>query len=182
MKFTPLSMAGAFRVDVEKREDERGFFARVFCAHEFADHGLETSFVQMNTSVTRKAGSVRGMHFQRPPKAEVKLIRCVRGAVFDVIVDLREGSPTFGHWQGTELTGDNRAMLYVPRGFAHGFQTLADDSELFYMHSEFYSPEHEGGLRFDDPDVGIAWPLPIAEMSPRDRQHPFLSQVGSIRS
>lgn len=182
MKFTPLSMAGAFRVDVEKREDERGFFARVFCAHEFAEHGLETTFVQMNTSVTRKAGSVRGMHFQRPPKAEVKFIRCVRGAVLDVIVDLREGSPTFGRWQGTELTGDNRAMLYVPRGFAHGFQTLADDSELFYMHSEFYSPEHEGGLRFDDPDVGIAWPLPIAEMSPRDRQHPFLSQVGSIRS
>lgn len=182
MKFTPLSMAGAFRVDVEKREDERGFFARVFCAHEFADHGLETTFVQMNTSVTRKAGSVRGMHFQRPPKAEVKFIRCVRGAVFDVIVDLREGSPTFGRWQGTELTGDNRAMLYVPGGFAHGFQTLADDTELLYLHSEFYSPEHEGGLRFDDPDVGIVWPLPIAEMSPRDRQHPFLSQVGSIRS
>lgn len=102
--------------------------------------------------------------------------------MFDVIVDLREGSPTFGRWQGTELTGDNRTMLYVPRGFAHGFQTLADDTELFYMHSEFYSPEHEGGLRFDDPDVGVAWPLPITEMSPRDRQHPFLSQVGSIRS
>lgn len=182
MKFSPLSMAGAFRVDIEKREDERGFFARTFCAHEFADHGLETAFVQMNTSVTRKAGSVRGMHFQRPPKAEVKFIRCVRGAVFDAIVDLREGSTTFGRWQGTELTGDNRAMLYVPRGFAHGFQTLADDTELFYLHSEFYSPEHEGGLRFDDPDVGIAWPLPITEMSPRDRQHPFLSQVGSIRS
>lgn len=182
MKFTPLPIAGAVRVDIEKREDERGFFARTFCAREFADHGLETTWVQMNSSLTRRTGSVRGMHFQRPPKAEVKFIRCIKGAVFDVIVDLREGSLTYGRWHGTELTGDNRAMLYVPKGCAHGFQTLADDTELLYLHSEFYSPEHEGGLRFDDPDVGIGWPLPIAEISTKDRQHPLLGQVGSIRS
>jgi dTDP-4-dehydrorhamnose 3,5-epimerase len=181
MKFKALPIAGAFLIKIEKREDERGYFARTFCAREFADHDLDTVWVQMNSSLTRKKGSVRGMHFQRPPKAEVKFIRCLRGAVFDVIVDLREGSPTYGRWHAEEVSEDNHSMLYIPKGCAHGFQALADDTELLYLHSEFYSPEHEGGLRFDDPDIAISWPLPITEISLRDRQHPLLGQMGSIR-
>jgi dTDP-4-dehydrorhamnose 3,5-epimerase len=180
MKFQELAIPGVFRVDIEQRHDERGFFARTFCATEFAGQGLETHWVQMNSSLTRTQGSVRGMHFQRPPHAEVKLVRCVKGAIFDVVVDLRENSQTYGHWCGVELDEDNRSMMYIPAGCAHGFQTLKPDTELLYMHSEFYNKESEGGLRFDDPGVAINWPLPITEISLKDRHHPFLNQLGSI--
>ncbi|ASY63462.1 dTDP-4-dehydrorhamnose 3,5-epimerase [Sinorhizobium sojae CCBAU 05684] len=180
MKFGALPIAGAFLIDIEERKDERGFFARTFCVREFASQGLETVWVQMNTSLTKRKGSVRGMHFQRRPSAEAKLVRCVKGAVFDVIVDLRKGSPTYGHWHGVELTHENRTTIYIPTGCAHGFQTLEGDTELLYLHSAFYSPEHEAGLRFDDPDIAISWPLPITEISLKDRQHPSLTQLGSI--
>jgi dTDP-4-dehydrorhamnose 3,5-epimerase len=180
MRFTSLPLPGAWRVDLEKREDARGFFARLFCAEEFATHGLATHWLQCNTSLSRLAGTVRGLHFQRPPMAEAKLVRCLKGAIFDVLVDLRASSPTYGRWASLELSQDNRSMAYVPPGFAHGFQTLTPDAELLYFHSQVYSPQHEGGLRFDDPDVAIVWPLAVAELSPRDASHPLLSQLEPI--
>lgn len=180
MKFTALPLAGAFRVELEPRGDERGFFARLFCAGEFAEHGLATTWVQCNTSFTRRAGSVRGLHFQRPPMAETKLLRCLRGAIFDVIVDLRAGSSTFGQWHGERLDEGNRAMICVPEGFAHGFQTLTPDVEMLYFHSAPYSAAHEGGLRWDDPTVAIHWPLGITEMSARDAQFPTLDKLEPI--
>ncbi len=180
MIFTPLKLSGAYRIDLEKREDERGFFARLFCVEEFAALGLETAWAQMNTSLTRTTGSVRGLHFQRPPMAEVKVVRCLRGAAFDVMVDLRAGSPSFGQWDAVELTPENRSMVYIPHGFAHGFQTLAPDTELLYFHSAAYSAAHEGGVHHADPALGIRWPLAIAEISPRDRALPPLAALEPI--
>jgi len=180
MKFTPLTLSGAFLVDLEKREDKRGFFARYFCEKEFSTHGLETRWPQMNVSYTQEAGSVRGLHFQRNPKAESKVVRCISGAIFDVLVDLRVGSPSFGKWLGFELNEVNRTMVYIPKGFAHGFQTLLPNSELLYMHSEIYNPECEGGVKFDDPILNIVWPMPIADISARDLNHPNLTQVAPI--
>lgn len=177
MIFTPLAIAGAFRIDLDRREDSRGFFARLYCETEFAAHGLALRWVQCNTSYTRAAGSVRGLHFQRPPMAETKLIRCLHGAVFDVLVDLRAGSATFGQWHGLELSAENRSMVLIPEGCAHGFQTLRADTELLYFHSQFYSPAHEGGLRHDDPDLGIRWPRPVADISARDAALPGLNQL-----
>lgn len=181
MRFSPLPLSGAFRVELEPRGDKRGFFARLFCADEFAAHGLETGFVQCNTSLSEMAGTIRGMHFQRPPKAEAKLVRCLSGAIFDVIVDLRAGSPTFGRWHGERLDDENRSMLYVPKGFAHGFQTLTDGVEMFYFHSERYSASDEGGLRWDDPVVAIDWPLAVTEQSERDAKFPGLDKLEPIR-
>jgi dTDP-4-dehydrorhamnose 3,5-epimerase len=180
MIFTPLALAGAYLLDLEKREDARGFFARAFCEQEFAEHGLNGHWTQMNTSLSRQIGTVRGMHFQKPPMAEVKMVRCLRGAIFDVIVDLRLGSATFGKWAGRELTMDNRSMLYIPQGFAHGFQTLSPDCELLYFHSQTYSAAHEGGLRHDDPEVGVEWPLAVTELSARDASLPVLSEIEPI--
>ena len=180
MIFTPLSLPGAFRIDLDRREDDRGFFARVFCAREFEAHGLPTLFVQMNTSFTRATGTVRGLHFQRPPMAEAKVVRCLKGAILDVIVDLRAGSPTYGQWTSVELDEDNRAMIYVPPGFAHGFQTQRPDTELLYLHSQFYSPGHEGGLAHDDPQLDIPWPLPIVGVSARDATFPTLDALEPI--
>lgn len=180
MRFTSLPLPGAWRVDLDKRSDSRGFFARLFCASEFAEHGLATSWTQCNTSFSRLAGTVRGLHFQRPPMAEAKLVRCLKGAIYDVLVDLRAGSPTYGHWTTLELTQDNRAMAYVPPGFAHGFQTLTDNTELLYFHSQVYSPQHEGGLLFNDPDMAIAWPLAVVDLSPRDACHSRLNQLEPI--
>lgn len=168
MIFVPLPLAGAFRVELEPHGDSRGFFARMFCAEEFARQGLEAQWVQGNTSYTSAAGTIRGMHFQRPPMAEVKLLRCLRGAVWDVIVDLRSGSPTYGRWHGERLDDQNRHMFYVPQGFAHGFQTLTDDVEMLYFHSQTYSKADEGGLRWDDPAVSIDWPLKGNGHSARD--------------
>ena len=181
MKFTPLPLSGAFRVDLEPRGDARGFFARLFCAEEFAAHGLAARWVQCNTSFTAAQGTLRGLHFQRPPAAETKLLRCLRGAIFDVIVDLRSGSPTYGRWHGERLDDANRSMICVPEGFAHGFQTLTPDVEMLYFHSAAYSPAHEGGLRWDDPGVAVDWPLAVTEVAARDAAFPTLDKLEPIR-
>ena len=173
MIFTPTKLDGAFVVELERREDERGFFARAWCADEFAEHGLDTSIVQCNVSFNKRCGTLRGLHFQRPPHAEIKLIRCTRGAVFDVIVDLRPASPTYCQWVGIDLTEENGRMIYVPEGFAHGYQTLVDSSETFYQVSAAYAPEAEGGVRWDDPAFAIAWPeVENRIMNERDRSWP----------
>jgi dTDP-4-dehydrorhamnose 3,5-epimerase len=174
MRFEPLPLAGAYVIDLEPRRDPRGMFARAFCANEFAAQGLETTFVQANMSTTSRAGAVRGMHFQRPPHAEVKLVRCVRGSIYDVIVDLREGSPTFRHWFGAELSDENGRMMYVPHGFAHGFQALTDNATTFYMVGAFYAPDAEGGLRHNDPALAIHWPQPVTDVSDKDARWPLL--------
>lgn len=180
MKFTALPLAGAYAVDLERRGDERGFFARTFCVEEFAAHGLATHWVQCNMSFSAKAGTIRGLHFQRPPMAETKLVRCTHGAIFDVIVDLRLGSATYGQWHGERLDEGNHRMICVPEGFAHGFQTLSDDVEMLYFHSNAYSAEHEGGLRWDDPVLDISWPLPPTDMSARDKSFPCLQDLEPI--
>jgi dTDP-4-dehydrorhamnose 3,5-epimerase len=169
VKYRELSMNGAYVISLDLISDHRGFFARTWDTIEFRDHGLETRVVQCNVSFNSKRGTLRGMHFQRPPHEEVKLVRCNRGAIFDVMVDLRPGSPTRLQWEGVELTAENRLMLYVPRGFAHGYQTLADDTEVSYQVSEFYHPESEGTLLWNDPALGITWPIKEAILSERDR-------------
>ena len=176
MIFTELALRGAFIVDMEPRKDERGFFARSFCREEFHRQGLKTGVAQCNVSVNRRKGTLRGMHYQIPPKAEAKLVRCTRGAVHDVIVDLRESSPTWGRWVSMELSEGNSRMLYVPEGFAHGFQTLVDGTEVFYQMFEAYSPEHARGARWDDPALGIGWPLPDPIVSAGDRAFPLLAK------
>jgi len=172
MLFRPTRLAGVRLIDLEPARDERGFFARTFCVEEFAAQGLETRFVQHSLSHTARAGSVRGMHFQHAPHQEVKLLQCVRGAIHDVLVDLRPESPTHLQWEGYELTLENRRQLYVPAGLAHGFQTLAPDTEVAYLISAFYAPTAAAGIRHDDPAFGIAWPLPVADISAKDRAWP----------
>jgi len=174
MKFSPTTLAGLWLIDLELREDERGFLARTYCENEFSQHALNTRWPQCNLTLTKKRGSIRGMHFQAEPKPEIKLIRCAAGRIFDVLVDVRAGSPTFGKWEGFELSGENRRQLYVPGGFAHGFQCMTDNCEVFYQMSEFYIPELARGLRWDDPAVGIRWPLAEAFVSERDRGLPAL--------
>jgi len=161
--------------------DERGAFVRLFCARELQSLlGLRT-IAQINHSMTSRTGAVRGMHFQYPPHAELKMVRCLRGRVWDVAVDLRAGSPTFLHWYAHELTPAEAEMMVIPEGFAHGFQALEPDSELLYLHTEFYHPRAEGGLRHDDPRVGIQWPLQPLDLSPRDLAHPLLdSDFGGV--
>ena len=168
MIFHETPIAGLVLVELEKRGDDRGWFARTFCEDEFAAAGLKTRFVQHNASANPKAGTLRGMHFQNAPHAEVKVVRCTRGALFDAIVDLRPESPTYGRWEGFELTAENGRMLYVPEGFAHGYLTLADDTEASYLVSYPYTPGAEGGLRYDDPAFGIDWPRAITVLSPKD--------------
>lgn len=172
MIFTPTELPGAFVIDPEPRQDARGWFARTFCAREFEAHGLPTAMVQSNLSLTRRKGTLRGLHFQRAPHEEDKLVRCVRGAVWDVIVDLRPDSPTRGRWIGAELSEDNGRALFVPRGFAHGFLTLSDDAAVCYQMSAYYAPEAADGVRWDDAAFGIRWPAPVLEMSDKDRQWP----------
>jgi dTDP-4-dehydrorhamnose 3,5-epimerase len=169
MIFTETPIGGAFLIDLEPRGDERGFFARFFCEREFGAHGLSTHFVQANNSLSARRGTLRGMHYQLAPKAETKVVRCLRGALFDIVLDLRKGSPTFGKSFGAELSADNRRMMYVPKGFGHGFVTLTDDTEALYLVDEFYSPEHERGVRWDDPRFGIQWPVAPVVMSDKDR-------------
>lgn len=171
MIFTESPLSGAFVIGIEKRTDERGFFARAFCEREFSACGLATRFVQVNDSLSERRGTLRGMHYQLAPKAETKLIRCVRGALYDVILDLRRDSPTFGRSFGAELTAENRLMMYVPKGFAHGFITLTDDVEAIYLVDEFYVPEQERAIRWNDPRFDIAWPLAPAVISDKDRVH-----------
>jgi dTDP-4-dehydrorhamnose 3,5-epimerase len=175
MKFNATPLAGAFLVDIEMLGDSRGFFARAFCENEFGAHGLPRHFVQMNNALSRAKGTLRGMHYQLPPAAEVKAIRCLRGALFDVIVDLRPDSPTFKKWFGAELTAENRRMMVVPKGCAHGFITLEDDTEAFYLVSAHYSPENERGLRYNDPAVAIDWPIEPVVLSQKDMGWPDLS-------
>ncbi|MEW6111652.1 MAG: dTDP-4-dehydrorhamnose 3,5-epimerase [Thermodesulfobacteriota bacterium] len=177
MKFTETELPGAFLIELEPNEDDRGFFARAFCRKEFEERGLVTDFVQSSISFNKKKGTLRGMHFQAPPHEEVKLVRCTRGSVYDVIVDLRPTSPTFKQWTALELSADNRWSLYIPKGFPHGFQTFEDNSEVLYMISAFYHAEAERGLRFDDPEVGIVWPLPDPIVSTRDQGLPMLSEL-----
>ena len=174
MIFRETALKGAFVIEVETHADERGFFARTFCQHEFEAHGLKPAVAQCNLSFNHHAGTVRGLHFQRPPAAESKLVRATRGAVLDVIVDLREDSPTYLHHVAVELSADNRRALYVPELFAHGYQTLTDDAEVCYQVSEFYTPGCEGGLRHDDPRLGITWPLPVTVISAKDAAWPLL--------
>lgn len=172
MQFTETPLKDAWLVDLTGKRDERGFFARMFCTDEFSAAGLESRFVQINNSLSQRAGTLRGLHYQLPPSAEAKVIRCIRGAFWDCIVDLRPESPTFAKWFGVTLSADNRTMLYVPRGFAHGFVTLMDDSEALYLVSAFYAPQHERGLRWDDPRFGIEWPREPVELSAKDRAWP----------
>jgi dTDP-4-dehydrorhamnose 3,5-epimerase len=176
MKFTELALGGAFLIEPERHEDERGFFARTFCATEFAARALNPAVAHCSVSYNRRRGTLRGLHYQAAPHAEDKLVRCTAGAVFDVIVDLRPGSATFRRWVGLELSAAQRRMLYVPAGLAHGFQTLADDTELFYQISTPYVPEAARGVRWDDPELAIPWP-PVASrvISPRDLALPTLA-------
>ncbi len=155
MKFHPTPLAGAYTIELEKRGDHRGFFARFFCRDEFSEQGLSPEFAQINNSLTQQKGTLRGMHYQLEPASEVKVVRCISGALYDVILDIRPGSPTFGQWFGAELSAENRLMMYAPKGFAHGFVTLEENTEAFYLVSDPYAPELERGIRFDDPRFGI---------------------------
>jgi dTDP-4-dehydrorhamnose 3,5-epimerase len=163
-------------VELEELEDERGFFARSFCQNEFRAHGLDPTIVQCNVSFNRKRGTLRGLHYQSEPHAEAKLVRCTRGAIWDVVVDLRLGSATARKWFAAELSAENRRALYAPAGFAHGFQTLEDESEVLYQMSEFYHPDLARGVRWDDPSLAIPWPVEEKILSPRDRAFPFLER------
>jgi len=176
MIFRELSLPGAFVLEPERIEDERGFFARAFSREELAARGLDPTVVQCSLSFNRRRGTLRGMHYQAAPAEEAKLVRCVRGAIHDVIVDVRPASPTLGRHAAARLDADNRFALYVPPGFAHGFQTLEDDTELYYQMSAAYSPEHARGFRHDDPELGIAWPLPVSVISERDRTLPRFAE------
>lgn len=168
MIFTETKLRGAFVIDIERREDSRGFFARVFCQHEFDSHGLKPIIAQANVAYNRKKGTLRGMHFQFPPAAETKLVRCTRGAILDIIVDLRPESPTYLQHVAVELSGENCRALYVPERFAHGYQVLRDDTETSYQVGEFYTPGSEGGLLYSDPRLGLQWPLPVSVISDKD--------------
>lgn len=167
MEFVPTSIPGAFAIRLDVRGDGRGRFKRHFCRRVFAERGLAADFVQVNHSVTIGTGALRGIHYQRPPHAEDKLVSCTLGRAFDVAVDLRKGSPTFLKWASIEI--DDETAFYIPKGCAHGFQALADEVHLVYLHSDYYAPDAEGGLRFDDPTLAIEWPLPISTISDRDR-------------
>lgn len=175
MRFDGTSLDGAWMIQAEPVRDGRGHFVRTFCARDFEERGLRTSFVQHSTSLSHRRGTLRGMHFQRPPHAEAKVVSCLSGAIYDVIVDLRPRSPTYLQWQAFELAAGDDAALYVPEGFAHGFQTLVDHTKVGYLISAFYAPEAADGVRYDDPRLGIDWPLPVAEISERDKRWPPLT-------
>src|SRR5260370_15264437 len=169
MIFTETKLRGAFVIDIERREDSRGFFARIFCQHEFAAHGLKPVIAQANVAYNRKKGTLRGMHFQFPPAAETKLVRCTRGAILDIIVDLRPESPTYLQHVAVELTEENCRAFYVPERFAHGYQVLRDDTETSYQVGEFYTPGSEAALFYNDPRLGLEWPLPVSVISDKDQ-------------
>ena len=172
MRFVPLPLQGAFVVEPEPVVDSRGFFARTFCREEFAARGLDPELVQCNVSFNKRKGTLRGMHYQKPPHEEAKLVRCTMGAIRDVIIDLRRDSPTYLRWAGVELTAENRNALYIPRGLAHGFLTLADASEVFYQMSHVFEPEATAGVRWNDPAFRIEWPGEVNVISDRDREFP----------
>jgi dTDP-4-dehydrorhamnose 3,5-epimerase len=174
MNFIETPLKGAFIIEISPLKDHRGFFERMFCKKELSAIGFTKEIVQVNHSYTLKKGTVRGLHFQRPPFAETKIIRCIKGSVFDIAVDIRKESPTFLHWYGVELTEDNNKLYYLPEGFAHGFQTLQANTELLYFHSEYFNHQSEGALNFNDPILKLVLPLQITDMSERDRMHPFI--------
>ena len=172
MIFNKLPLNDAYVIEIDKKGDERGFFARFFCKNEFAEHGLKNDIVQINDSFSAEKGTLRGMHYQLPPNAEVKIVRCIRGKIFDVIIDLRKNSPTSGQWFGVELSDENRKALYVPEGFAHGFLSLEDNVELIYLVTAFYVLESERGICWDDPFFNIQWPIKPDVISEKDINHP----------
>jgi dTDP-4-dehydrorhamnose 3,5-epimerase len=182
MEFTETKLRGAFLIGLTKISDQRGFFARAWCREEFAKHGLNPGMVQLNSAFSHKKGTVRGLHYQAAPHAEAKFVRCTAGALFDVMVDLRDGSPTRGQWFGAELTAENGLMMYVPEGFAHGYQTLTDNAEMYYMTSAAYSAAAAGGVRYNDPAFGITWPLPVTVISDADAKWPDYTAGGSDRA
>jgi dTDP-4-dehydrorhamnose 3,5-epimerase len=175
MIFIPTKLSGVYIIEPEAHKDARGFFARTFCAREFEDQGLAKEFVQCSISSNRTRGTLRGVHYQQDPACEIKLVRCTSGAIYDVVVDLRQDSPTYLKHLGVELTAQNRRALYIPEMFAHGLQTLADETEVFYQISQFYAPDKSTGLRFDDPKLGIQWPLPVTVISDKDLNWPLLA-------
>ena len=177
MIFTETRLAGAYLIDLTAHTDSRGFFARAFCQHEFAEHGLKATIAQANIASNRQKGTLRGMHFQCPPAAESKLVRCTRGAIVDIIVDLRPESATYLQHVAVELTEDNYRALYVPERFAHGYQALRDNTDTSYQVGEFYTPGAEGGLRYSDPRLGLTWPLPVSAISERDREWKLLDEI-----
>lgn len=169
MIFTKTPLAGAYLIDLDKKGDDRGFFARAFCEQEFSQHDLATHFCQVNNSLSAQKGTLRGMHYQLAPKSETKLVRCIRGSLYDLILDLRQDSPTFGESFGAELSAENRRMMYVPKDFAHGFITLTENTEAFYFVDEFYSPEDERGIRYNDPRFNLKWPIAPTVISDKDK-------------
>jgi dTDP-4-dehydrorhamnose 3,5-epimerase len=169
MIFTPTPLSGAYLIDVEKKGDDRGFFARTFCQNEFGQLGLVRHFCQVNNSLSPRKGTLRGMHYQLAPRAETKVVRCISGALYDMVLDLRDGSATFGRSFGVELSAENRRMMYVPKGFAHGFLTLTDDTETFYFVDEFYTPERERCIRYNDPKFALKWPGTPVVISDKDK-------------
>lgn len=177
MKFTRTELDGVWIVDLEARSDERGFFARTYCAEEFAAHGLHTAWPQCNLSRNTHRGTLRGLHYQAEPHPEIKLVRCTAGAIFDVVVDIRPDSPTFGRWLGLELTAATGRALYIPAGFAHGFQALTDNADVSYLMGAPYLPQLARGLRWNDPALAIDWPLPPQAISPADQSHPLLTET-----
>ena len=181
MKFLPLSLAGAYQIELEPHGDERGWFTRLFCARELAEIGHVKPIVNVNHSYTQTAGTIRGMHFQYPPDCEIKIVKCLHGAIWDCIVDIRRNSATFLQWTGIELTEDNHRMIYIPEGFAHGFQSLTNDVELLYFHTNFYAPQSENGLQYSDRMIGIEWPVTATVVSERDQSHSLIdSHFGGI--
>ena len=177
MIFNETPLEGAYTIELEKRGDDRGFFARFFCMNEYDKFGLDKNIVQINNSLSRDKGTLRGIHYQLYPKAETKIVRCVKGELFDVIVDLRKDSKTFGRWFGTELNEENRLMMYVPKGFGHGFITLHENTEALYLVTEFYAPEYERGIRWNDPRFNIEWPMKPIVISDKDQNHPDFSEA-----
>jgi len=175
MKITPLSLEDSYLIVPDPFEDNRGQFTRIFCKKEISATGLKKEIVQINHSLTVQKGSVRGMHFQYAPMAEIKMVKCISGAAFDVIIDLRKGSPTFLQWHGEILSEKNMKMIYIPEGFAHGFQTMEQNCKLLYFHTEFYNPEFEGSVRYNDPLINISWPLEVTDISEKDTNHPLLA-------
>src|SRR6201990_413632 len=177
MIFNETRLKGAFIIELDRKQEERGFFARAFCQKEFRDHGLKSVIAQANLASNARKGTLRGMHFQYPPAAESKLVRCTSGAILDIIVDLRPESPTYLEHVAVELNEDNMTALYVPERFAHGYQVLRDGTDTSYQVGEFYSPSAEGGLRYDDPRLGLKWPLPVAVISPKDQAFRPMSEI-----
>jgi dTDP-4-dehydrorhamnose 3,5-epimerase len=174
--FSETILKGCFVIDLKPFQDDRGWFSRTYCKDEFKSIGYDAEFVQLNHSFTNNRGTIRGMHYQIAPFKEIKLVRCISGNIFDVIIDLRFDSPTFLKWIGVELSSENKKMILIPEGFAHGFQSLSNNAELIYHHSAFYTPNSEGGLRYDDESLNIDWPLAVSNISERDKNHPLITK------